>query len=144
MICRHQITKFSARVTAPPLRLLHGALVILVLWQISQFRSFREVSINTMFTQSALIPGAGSEDDPGEELACELNSCSHSGMSEHNGSPRSGSWSSFLFGFGFWLVQSTALLRFQSTVLLVLVWPHFRLTQLKMSWLVRLTSLRKT
>ena len=33
--------KFSARGTAPPLRLLHGALVIFVLWQISQFRSFR-------------------------------------------------------------------------------------------------------
>ena len=31
---------FSARGTAPPIRLLHGALVILVLWQISQFRSF--------------------------------------------------------------------------------------------------------
>ena len=31
--------KISARGTAPPLRLLHGALVILVLWQISQFRS---------------------------------------------------------------------------------------------------------
>ena len=31
--------KFSARGTAPPMRLLHGALVILVLWQISQFRS---------------------------------------------------------------------------------------------------------
>ena len=31
--------KFSARGTASPLRLVHGALVILVLWQISQFRS---------------------------------------------------------------------------------------------------------
>ena len=31
---------FSARSTASPLRLLHDALVILVLWQISQFRSF--------------------------------------------------------------------------------------------------------
>ena len=30
--------KFSARSTAPLLRLLHGTLVILVLWQISQFR----------------------------------------------------------------------------------------------------------
>ena len=30
---------FSARSTAPPMRLQHGALVILVLWQISQFRS---------------------------------------------------------------------------------------------------------
>ena len=32
--------KLSARGTAPKLRLLHGNLVILVLWQISQFRSF--------------------------------------------------------------------------------------------------------
>ena len=32
--------KFSARSTTPPMRLLHGALVILVFWQISQFRSF--------------------------------------------------------------------------------------------------------
>ena len=31
--------KFSARGTAPPLRLLHGPLVMFVLWQISQFRS---------------------------------------------------------------------------------------------------------
>ena len=30
---------FSARGTASPLRLLHGAIVILVFWQISQFRS---------------------------------------------------------------------------------------------------------
>ena len=36
----YQVTNFfAARGTAPPLRLLHGALVILVLWQISQFRS---------------------------------------------------------------------------------------------------------
>ena len=32
--------KFSARGTAPPMRLLYKALVILVLWQISQIRSF--------------------------------------------------------------------------------------------------------
>ena len=31
--------KFSARGTAPPLRLLHGSLLILVLWQISKVRS---------------------------------------------------------------------------------------------------------
>ena len=31
---------FSARGKTPPIRLLHGALVMLVLWQISQFRSF--------------------------------------------------------------------------------------------------------
>ena len=32
--------KFSARGKTLPIRLLHGALVILVLWQISQFRTF--------------------------------------------------------------------------------------------------------
>ena len=52
-----------------------------------------------------------------------LNSCNHSGMSEHNGSPRSISWFSFLFGFGFlgWLWATTGL-----TVLLV---QHVNLTQ---------------
>ena len=30
-----------------------------------------------------------------------VNSCSHSGMSEHNGSPRSFSWFSVVFVFGF-------------------------------------------
>ena len=34
--------KFSARGSTLPTRLLHGALVILVLWQISQFRSFEK------------------------------------------------------------------------------------------------------
>ena len=33
------------------MRLLHGALVILVLWQISQISVFREVSFNTVSTQ---------------------------------------------------------------------------------------------
>ena len=36
---------FSARGTVPPMRLLHGALVILVLWQILQFRSVGKMSI---------------------------------------------------------------------------------------------------
>ena len=39
VICCYQVARISARGTALPLRLLHGALVILVLWQISQFRS---------------------------------------------------------------------------------------------------------
>ena len=56
----------------------------------------------------------GSKDGAWGELACEslrsgtlsstkfsLNSCSHSGMSEHNGLPRSVPWFSFLFGSGF-------------------------------------------
>ena len=32
-----------------------------------------------------------------------LNSCSHSSISEHDGSHRSFSWFSFLFDFGFWV-----------------------------------------
>ena len=48
VICCYQ--ECSARGTAPPLRLLHGALVILVLWQISQFRSLGKC-INTVLTQ---------------------------------------------------------------------------------------------
>ena len=39
VICCFQVTKFSARGKNSPLRLLHGALVILVFLQISQFRS---------------------------------------------------------------------------------------------------------
>ena len=43
--------KFSARGTAPPLRVLHGALVNLVLWQISQFRSLGKWVLTLLFTQ---------------------------------------------------------------------------------------------
>ena len=39
VLCCYQVINFSARGTASPLRLLHGALVILVRLQISQFRS---------------------------------------------------------------------------------------------------------
>ena len=39
VICCYQVTKIFSTSTAPPLRLLHGGLVIFVLWQISQFRS---------------------------------------------------------------------------------------------------------
>ena len=42
--------KITARGTASPLRLLHGALVILVLLQISQFQVFREMSVDTVLT----------------------------------------------------------------------------------------------
>ena len=102
------------------MRVLHGALVILVLWQISQFRSLGKCVYTLCLPKSALLVGVGSKDDPWEELACEslrsgtlsstrfsLNSCSHSGISEFNRSHRSKSWSSFLFGFGFfgWLCQ---------------------------------------
>ena len=41
LICCNQITKIVCT-KSPPLRLLHGALVILVLWQIRQFRSLRK------------------------------------------------------------------------------------------------------
>ena len=92
---------FSARGTAPPLRLLHGALVILVLWQILQFRSLGKWVWTLCWPKSTLLAGVGSKDNPWEELACEslcsgtlsstrfsLNSCSHSGMSEFNRSHR--------------------------------------------------------
>ena len=49
LLSSHQ--NFAARGTASPLRLLHGALVILVLLQISQFRSLGEMSTNTVLTQ---------------------------------------------------------------------------------------------
>ena len=101
---------FSARGTAPPIRLLHGALVILVLWQISQFWSLGKWVLTLFLPKSTLL--VGSKDNAWKELACEslcwgtlsstrfsLNSCNHSGMSEWHGSPRTYSWSSFLFGF---------------------------------------------
>ena len=99
--------KFSARGTAPPMRLLHGALVILVLWQISQFRSLGKL------VWTLCLPKSTSKDGSWEQLACEslcsgtlsstrfsLNSCSHPGMSEWYRSLRSRSWSSFLVGLG--------------------------------------------
>ena len=63
--------KFAARCTTPPMRLLHGALAILVLWQISQFRSFGKWVLTLCLPKSALLAGVGSKDDPWEELACE-------------------------------------------------------------------------
>ena len=160
--------KFSARGTTLPIRLLHGALVILVLRQISQFRSCGKYVQTLRLPNSAFL--TGSQDCSWEELACEslcsgtlsstrfsLNSCSHSGMSEY-GSPRTCSWSSFLFVFffGFWLVHVTTLLMFQKwTGLLMLVYPQFHLTRLldgdlndqfpdlKESWVLRQTSLKE-
>ena len=94
--------KFSARGTAPPLRLLHGALVILVRWQISQFRSLWKWVLTLCLPKSSHLLSMGSKDASWEELAWEspcsgissstkfsLNSCSHSGISEDNGLPRS-------------------------------------------------------
>ena len=105
---------------------------------------FREVSINTLLTQSTLLVDLGSKDSSWEELECEslcsgtlsstrfaLNSCNHSSMSEY-GVPRTCSWSAFFFGvLGFRLVHVTTLLVFLKwTGLTVLVYPHFHLTRL--------------
>ena len=69
-----------------------------------------------LLTDLALLVGVGSKDGSREELACEslhsgtlsstrfsLNSCSHSGISEQNGSLVSFSWSSFFLVLDFWL-----------------------------------------
>ena len=81
--------------------------------QISQFRSSRKWVQTLCLPKSSLRVDVGSKDSSWEELACEslcsgtlsstrfsLNSCSHSRMWEHNGSPSSIVVSS-LFGFGF-------------------------------------------
>ena len=60
---------FSARGTAPPLRLLHGALVILVLWQISQFRSLGKWVSTLCLHKSSRLLNVGSKDTSWEELA---------------------------------------------------------------------------
>ena len=121
---------FSARGTASPLRLLHGALVILVRLQISQFRSLGKWEETLCLPKSSRLLNVRSKDTSWEELACEslrsrtssstkfsLNSCSHSGISGSNGLLRSVvvssgcrsrqtasfpvlSWSLF---FGFWI-----------------------------------------
>ena len=96
--------KLSARGTASPLRLLHGALVILVRLQISQFRSLGKWVWTLCLPKSSCLFIVGSKKTSWEELAWEppcngissstkfsLNSCSHSGISEspeHNGSLR--------------------------------------------------------
>ena len=107
--------KLSARGTASPLRLLHGALVILVRLQISQFRSLGKWVWTLCLPKSSRLFVIGSKEASWEELAWEppcngissstkfsLNSCSHSGISgssEHNGLLRS-IVVSFLFVFG--------------------------------------------
>ena len=106
--------KLCVRGTAPPMSLLHGALGILVLWHISQFRSWGKWVSTLCKPKSALLASVGSEDGSWQELAWEspcngissstkfsMNSCSHSAMSEFNRSLRSRSWSSLYFGFGF-------------------------------------------
>ena len=86
---------FTARGTAPPLRLLHGALVILVRLQISQFRSVGKWIWTLCLPKSSRLFVVGSKEASWGELAWELprigissstkispNSCSHSGISE--------------------------------------------------------------
>ena len=142
--------KFSARGRAPPLRLLHGALVIFVLWQISQFRSLGKWEKTLCLHKSSRLLNVGSKDASWEELAWEspcsgissstkfsLNSCSHSGISEHNGSPRS-IVVSFLFVFlGFyWLgFHQVSLMYHQPTQTLSLERCHFQFDPLVLeSW----------
>ena len=87
--------KFAARGTASPLRLLHGALVILARLQISQFRSSGNWVWTLCLPKSSCLFVVGSQETSWEELAWEspctgissstkisLNSCSHSGISE--------------------------------------------------------------
>ena len=128
--------KFSARGTAPPLRLLLGALAILVLSQISQFRSLGKWVSTLCLPKSSLLLDVGSKNVSLEELACEslcsgtlsstrfsLNSCSHSGISElngagfaaNNGSPRSVISSTFWSWHRHWRgIDSTLVLSFSS------------------------------
>ena len=116
--------KLSARGTASPLRLLHGARVILVLWQISQFRSLGKSVWTLCLPKSSRLIAIGSKEASWEELAWELpcngissstkfslNSCSHSGiseLSEHNGSPRVIVVSFFI---GFWIFVGLGFVR---------------------------------
>ena len=52
VICCYQVTNiFSTRYGSAIASSARGALVILVLWQISQFRSLRTMSLNTVLTQ---------------------------------------------------------------------------------------------
>ena len=67
VICCNQMTKKICT----PMRLLHGALVIFVLWQISQFRSFGKWVQTLCSPKSALLAAVGSKDGSWEELACE-------------------------------------------------------------------------
>ena len=53
--------RLSARSTAPPLHLLHGALVILDLWQISQSRSLGKWEKTLCLPRSALLASVGSK-----------------------------------------------------------------------------------
>ena len=67
VISRYQVTDFSARSTASPVRFLQGALVILVLLQMSQFLSFGKwVSIRCFLDVDTTFAGRS------ESESCEL------------------------------------------------------------------------
>ena len=114
VICCNQITKILREV-----RLRQYVFCTEPLWFWSSGRS-RNFSLQgneyktLCLPNSTLLAGVGSKDGSWEDLACKsmplgslsstrfsLNSCSHSCMSEWHGSPRTCSWSSFLFYFGF-------------------------------------------
>ena len=118
-----KLPKLSARSAASPLRLLHGALVILVRLQISQFRSLGKWIWTLCLPKSSRLFVVGSREASIDELPWEppyngissstkfsLNSCNHSGISEsseHNGSPRA-VVVSFLLVFGVLLAWSSS------------------------------------
>ena len=145
--------KLSARGPASPLRLLHGALVILVRSQISQFRSLGKWVWTLCLPRSSRLFVVGSKKASWEELAWEppcngissstkfsLNSCNHSGISESShGFPHS-IVVFFLLVFGISLVwfssgspiyhppiQTLALERCHYQVHLPFLEPKFRL-----------------
>ena len=95
------------------MRRLHGALVILVRLQISQFRSLGKWACTLCLPKSSRLFVVGSKEASWEELAWEppcngissstkfsLNSCSHSGISESSHGFPHFIGVSFLFGFG--------------------------------------------
>ena len=130
--------KFTARGTASPLRLLHGALVILVRLQVSQFRSSGKWVRTLCLPKSSRLLNVGSNEASWEELAWDyhctrissstkfyLNFWSHSRISEHNDSICSFLDSSNLvFGF-YWLgCHQVALTHHQTQLTLALEWCH--------------------
>ena len=155
----------SARGTAPPMRLLHGALVILVLWQISQFRSLGKWIFSLCLPKSTLLEGVDSKDGSWEELACEslrsrtliiheifsefLQPFQYVGMQQV-----SPFWIVVVVCIWFWIFgwfgqRVSHVLSFQHVYLtqkleknllhttLPVTQSNCRLTQLEMSWLVR-------
>ena len=127
----------AVRGTAPPLRLLHGALVILVRLQISQFRSLGKWVYTLCLPRSSRLFLVGSKETSWEELAWEppcngissstkfaLNSCSHSGQNLTSFSVLS--WFLFYLFLGFrWLGFPQVSLINHHTGFPVLSWSLF-------------------